>query len=153
VRTFTEGGAKEFELSPSQRKSIELSQSTLDPKYRFPIPNVAYEPQRTPSSPTGLRGRMAVFEVMEMSQKMESIVLENPVDTKIFAAAREQGMLTMQEDAMLKAFDKKVPWEEVNTLSTLLLADEAGATAEPAAEPVAEAEAAPAAEAPEADTK
>jgi hypothetical protein len=35
-------------------------------------------------------------------------------------------MLTMQEDAMQKAFDKKVPYSEVSTLSTLLLADEPG---------------------------
>ncbi len=126
VRTFSEGGAKEIELQPSQKKSIELQLSTLDPKYRFPIPNVAYEPQRTPTSPTGMRGRMAVFEVMEMSPSIEKIVLENPIDTQIWAAARSQGMLSMQEDAMIKAFDKKIPYSEVNTLSTLLLTDEPG---------------------------
>jgi type IV pilus assembly protein PilB len=131
VRTFCEGGAKEFEISASERKSIETQISTLDPKYRFPIPKVAYEPQRTPTCPTGLRGRAAVFEVMEMSPAIEKIVLENPVDTQIWAAARSQGMLTMQEDAMLKAFDKKVPYSEVSTLSTLLLADEPGVVAEP----------------------
>jgi type IV pilus assembly protein PilB len=131
VRTFCEGGAKEFEISPSEKKSIENQLSTLDPKYRFPIPNVAYEPQRTPTCPTGMRGRAAVFEVMEMSPAIEKIVLENPIDTQIWAAARSQGMLTMQEDAMMKAFDKKVPYSEVSTLSTLLLADEPGVAIEP----------------------
>ena len=33
-----------------------------------------------------------------------------------------QGRLTMQEDAMMKAFDKHIPFSEVDTLSTLLLA-------------------------------
>ncbi len=133
VRTFCEGGAKEFEISASERKSIETQLSTLDPKFRFPIPQFAYEPQRTPTCPTGLRGRAAVFEVMEMSPAIEKIVLENPIDTKIWEAARSQGMLTMQEDAMIKAFDKKVPYSEVSTLSTLLLADEPGIIVEPAA--------------------
>ena len=63
---------------------------------------------------------MAVFEVLEMSAAIEQIVLENPVDSKLWAAARAQGMLTMQEDAMIKAFDKQTPFSEVNTLSTLL---------------------------------
>ena len=31
-------------------------------------------------------------------------------------------MLTMQEDAMVKAFQKTIPFSEVNTLSSLLLA-------------------------------
>ena len=140
VRTFSEGGAKEYELSPSERTSIETGFSTLDPKYRFPIPKTAYEPQRTPTSPTGLRGRMAVFEVMEMSPQIEKIILENPIDTQLWAAARSQGMLTMQEDAMMKAFDKKVPYSEVSTLSTLLLADEPGIVLEPETAPIAERE-------------
>ena len=33
-------------------------------------------------------------------------------------------MLTMQEDAMLKAFDKLVPYSEVATLSTLLQSED-----------------------------
>ena len=73
-------------------------------------------------SPTGMRGRAAVFEVLEMSSQIERIVLDNPVDSKLWAAARKQGMLTMREDALMKAFDKKTPFSEVNSLSTLLLA-------------------------------
>ncbi|MDP3646434.1 MAG: GspE/PulE family protein [bacterium] len=136
VRTFCEGGAKEFEMSPSEQKSIEEGLSDLDPKYRFPTPKVAYEPQRTPTCPTGLRGRAAVFEVMEMSPTIERIILENPVDTKLWEAARLQGMLTMQEDAMLKAFDKKVPYSEVSTLSTLLQSEEVGVELEDVVPPI-----------------
>ena len=53
---------------------------------------------------------------------IEKIILDNPVESKLWAAARAQGMLTMQEDAMTKAFDKKVPFSEVNSLSVLLQA-------------------------------
>ena len=122
VRTFCDGGAKETPLSVSQRKRVESDLSTLPEKYRFKIPDSAYEAQRTPTCPTGLRGRAAVFEVLEMSSDIERIVLDNPVDSKIWTAARKQGMLTMREDALLKAFDKKVPLSEVDTLSSLLLA-------------------------------
>lgn len=122
VRTFCPDAAQEKSLGASQRKSIEKQFESLPDKYRFKVPDVVYEPVRTPTCPTGLRGRMAVFEVLEMSPDIERIVLDNPVDSKIWAAARAQGMLTMQEDAMLKAFDKHIPFSEVNSLSTLLLA-------------------------------
>ncbi len=124
TRTFCDGGAQEFELSASERKIIETDMSSLPAQYRFPIPNVAYEPQRTPTCPTGLRGRMAVFELMEMSSQLERIVLENPVESKLWDTARAQGMLTMREDAMMKAFEKKIPFSEVNNLSrTMLVGD------------------------------
>jgi len=145
LRTFCEdGGAKEVKIGASERKRIEDRLSSLPEQHRFKIPDHAYEPTRTPTCPTGLKGRMAVFEVLEMSPAIEEIVLNNPVDSRIWKAARGQGMLTMQEDAMLKAFAKHVPLSEVNTLSTLLLAEEdekpeteVASTAEPETQQVA----------------
>ena len=80
---------------------------------------------------------MAVFEVLEMSSDIERIILDNPVDSKIWAAARAQGMLTMQEDAMIKAFDKKIPFSEVNGLSALVLAGDEDHEPESPATPAA----------------
>ena len=121
VRTLAEGSGSAVEFTASQRKNIESQQESLPEKYRFKIPKSAWEPTRTETSPTGLRGRMAVFEVLEMSSEIERIILDNPVDSKLWAAARTAGMLTMQEDAMIKAFDKHIPFSEVNTLSSILL--------------------------------
>ncbi len=121
VRTFCPDAAGETPLSASQRKSIEKQLESLPEKYRFKVPDMVYEPVRTSTCPTGLRGRMAVFEVLEMSPAIEKIVLDDPVDSRVWAAARAEGMLTMQEDAMMKAFDKHIPFSEVNSLSTLLL--------------------------------
>ena len=120
TRTFAEGSEQEVDISASDRKHIETQLATLPEKYRFKIPQKAWEPVRTPLSPTGLRGRMAVFEVLEMSAEIERIILEDPVESRLWAAARREGMLTMQEDAMMKAFAKRIPFSEVNTLSSLL---------------------------------
>ena len=126
VRKLCPDAGKEMEITASDRKSIEAQMATLPPQYRFEIPKMAYEAMRTPTCPTGMRGRLAVFEVLEMSKEIERIVLENPVESRLWDSARAQGMLTMREDAMIKAFDKKIPFSEVNTFSTLLLAgDEA----------------------------
>jgi hypothetical protein len=53
---------------------------------------------------------------------LEKIILEDPVESKLWGARASQGMLTIKEDALLKAFDKKIPFSEVNQLSSLLLA-------------------------------
>ena len=124
VRTFSEGRGEEVELSASVRRSIEAQQASLPSKYRFEVPDKVWEPKRTPTSPTGLRGRMAVFEVLEMTGRLEKVILEGHVESHLWKAAREEGMLTMQEDAMMKAFAKLVPFSEVNTLSSMLLSGE-----------------------------
>ena len=129
VRTLCADGGKETALTPSDKKNMESQMESLPEKYRFKVPKNVYEAVRTPTCPTGMRGRMAVFEVLEMSSEIERIILDNPVESRLWSAARAQGMLTMREDAMVKAFNKSIPYSEVNTLSSLLLSgDEEAAT-------------------------
>ncbi len=128
VRTLCEGAGVERELSISEKREIEDQIQTLPEKHRFAVPEKVYEAGRTPSCPTGLRGRRAVFEILEMSSEIEKIILENPVDSRLWTAAREQGMLTMREDAIMKCVAGTVPFSEVNALSSLLLAEEIDAT-------------------------
>jgi type II secretory ATPase GspE/PulE/Tfp pilus assembly ATPase PilB-like protein len=42
--------------------------------------------------------------------------LTNPVESEILRIARAKGMLSIKEDAMIKAFQKIIPFEEVNKL-------------------------------------
>jgi type II secretory ATPase GspE/PulE/Tfp pilus assembly ATPase PilB-like protein len=59
---------------------------------------------------------MAVFEVMRMDKEIEAAILKNPNELEISRILRQKGMLTMKEDAMLKAFQRVIPFEEVNKL-------------------------------------
>ncbi len=130
VRTFAEGSGAEVEITASDRKLIEVQMQSLPLEHRFPIPATAWEPSPTDTSTTGLRGRMAVFEVLEMSPNIERIVLESPIESKLWTVARSQGMLTMQEDAMMAAFAKKIPFSEASRLSTTVAMDEEPASAQ-----------------------
>jgi type IV pilus assembly protein PilB len=124
VRRFCDGAEDPQPLTASARESIEMEMQSLPTQYRFPIPETVYEAKRTPTCPTGMRGRMAVFEVLEMSPTLEQIVLKDPVESRLWAAARAQGMLTMREDAIQKSLDKKVPFSEINNLSALMLSND-----------------------------
>ncbi|PIR82760.1 hypothetical protein COU20_00310 [Candidatus Kaiserbacteria bacterium CG10_big_fil_rev_8_21_14_0_10_59_10] len=134
VRTLCPGTGKEVPLTESARRRFEAQLASLPEKYRFPIPETVTEPERTPECPTGMRGRMAVFEVIEMSTGVEKAILDGHVDSRIWETARNEGMLTMQEDAMLKAFAKQVPFSEVEALNSLIVSTEVEGEAPPAAE-------------------
>ena len=59
---------------------------------------------------------MAVFEMFKMDKEIEKAILTNPTELSIQALLRKKGMLTMKEDAIVKAFQKLIPFEEVNKL-------------------------------------
>jgi len=124
VRTLVPNTGTPIPLSASDRRGIEAQLLTLPEQYRFGIRDTVYDPEKSPQSATGMRGRMAAFEILEMSTEIERIILDNPVDSKLWEAARKQGMLTMREDAIMKAFDKKIPFSEVSTLSSMMLSVE-----------------------------
>ncbi len=94
---------KQFEDLPAEfRKEIKFGKEM-------------YEIAPGPKCPNGTKGRVAVMEVMEVNKEIESVILKNPTEQEIWKVARSNGMLTMKEDAILKAFDRVIPFEEVNT--------------------------------------
>ena len=83
-------------------------------KKNIKIPKEVYDAVPSPECPGGTRGRIGVFEILEVDREMERVILENPVEDALLKAARAKGMLSMKEDAMLKAFDGAIPFREVN---------------------------------------
>ena len=51
---------------------------------------------------------------MQMNKEVEQVILKNPTDIDIMKVVRRQGMLTIKEDAMIKAFKGLIPFSEVN---------------------------------------
>lgn len=104
---------KEFENLPEEFKK------------EIPKGENVYEVEITKECPTGTKGRIAVFEILEVDKELEKIILTNPKNTALQLAARKRGMFTMKEDAMFKAFNKIIPFKEVNALGTEFLTAEA----------------------------
>jgi type IV pilus assembly protein PilB len=88
--------------APDVRDSAELI------RLRFSSPDdidepVIYKPVGCPScSKTGYRGRIAVHEVMTVSEEIERLTVAHASSADIAAAAREQGMITLREDGWTK---------------------------------------------------
>ena len=102
----------------SLKVMLEKQFEDLPEQYRkeIVIPKEVYNAGSSPTCASGTRGRAAVYEVFEMNHDIEEIILKNGSDNDIYDVLRKNGMLTMKEDAMLKAFKGEVPFEEVNTL-------------------------------------
>jgi hypothetical protein len=47
---------------------------------------------------------------------LQQIILKTPTEQEIWKYARSHGMLTMKDDAILKAMNRVIPFEEYNTL-------------------------------------
>lgn len=118
ARKLSAGSGKAIPVQGSVRMMIEKSFKTLPEKFKKEIvfPENVYEATPTSDNPQGLKGRTGVFEIIEMDSDIEEIILTNPVTVKIEEIVRAKGMLTMKEDALIKAFNKIIPFEEANKL-------------------------------------
>ncbi|MDQ3387439.1 MAG: hypothetical protein M3475_07590, partial [Actinomycetota bacterium] len=52
---------------------------------------------------TGYRGRLGIYELMIMTEKIRSLLLSRASDDEIAHAAREAGMAPLRADGLLKA--------------------------------------------------
>jgi len=118
VRTLCPNGGKPIPVEDSIKLMIEKQFEDLPLEFRKQIPfgKEVYEIAPTPECPNGTSGRTAVLEVLEMDKSIESVILKNPTEMELYKIARAKGMLSMKEDAIIKAFQRIIPFEEINTL-------------------------------------
>ena len=94
----------------------EFADIAPDVLAKIKIPEQVYEPLPTQDNPRGTKGRAAVVEVLVMDKDIENAILHTPTELEISKLLRKKGMFTMREDAMLKAFQGIIPFEEVTRL-------------------------------------
>jgi len=118
VKTLCEDGGEPRPVDESIQKMIENQIKDLPPETqkKFLSAKQVYHPKPTKTCPTGLRGRVAVMEMITVTPELEHVILTKPVEEEVYKVARAQGMITMKEDALLKAFEGKIPFEQVNDL-------------------------------------
>lgn len=126
VRKLCPGTGKKLPISESARVNLEKQFADLPAEYRDRIPafEYIYEAEPGPDCPNGTRGRLAVFEILRMDKELEHVVLTSPSEEKVYAAARAKGMLTLREDAIIKALKGLIPFDEVNALGGAPLEEE-----------------------------
>ena len=117
ARSFAPGAGKPIPIDASIKMMIDKQFADLPETYKKEITfgKQLYEISPAPNNPSGIQGRVAIMEVLEIDKEMEEIILKNPTEQEIWKYARNKGMLTMKDDALIKVFNKVIPFEEYNT--------------------------------------
>jgi type II secretory ATPase GspE/PulE/Tfp pilus assembly ATPase PilB-like protein len=71
----------------------------------------------SPDTPGGYKGRMGLYEVFEVSEAIQELILKRSTSGEIQKAAQKEGMITMQEDGYLKALAGFTTLNEVNRVA------------------------------------
>lgn len=118
VRKLCPNGGKPLLVIDSIRMMIDkqFEDLPLEFKKELALGKEVYEIEPTPECPNGISGRVAVIEVFEMDKDIEAVILKSPTESELYKVVRAKGMLSMKEDAILKAFQRTIPFEEINTL-------------------------------------
>lgn len=68
-------------------------------------------------APGGYKGRMGLYEVFEVDEKIQELILKRATSAEIQKAAQAQGMVIMREDGYLKALNGYTTINEVNRVA------------------------------------
>lgn len=72
----------------------------------------------SPGSPGGYKGRMGLYEVFEVSEAIQQLILRRATSSEIQAQAEREGMVTMRADGFLKALAGQTTVQEVNRVAS-----------------------------------
>ncbi len=77
-----------------------------------------YKGREGPDSPSGFQGRVGLYEVFEITDAIQSLILKRATSSQIQKAAQvEQGMVTMRQDGYLKALAGHTTLNEINRVA------------------------------------
>lgn len=92
-----------------QVKQIMSPSSEFDPAKELKF----YGPKGCEKCKNGYKGRIGIYEVLTMSDKIEELAISNKPASDITDQAVKEGMLTMQQDGILKALQGLTSLDEV----------------------------------------
>lgn len=78
-----------------------------------------YKGEDTKKTPGGYKGRVGLYEVMDVDESIEELILKRAASSEIQRKAQSNGMLTMREDGYLKALNGFTTLDEVNRVAAI----------------------------------
>lgn len=102
----------EKEFDTKRMLSILKQEKTIDPKQEWTDIEF-YRPGKPEKNRDGYKGRVGIFEVLEISEPIKDLIIKESDTDEIKRQAQKEGMLTMLEDGMIKAAQGLTSIEEV----------------------------------------
>jgi len=124
VRRLLPDSSEKYKLTGEEVKELEGQINTkkvLEELYKEKIipagskfEDITFSrPKPTPDHPDGYSSRIGIHEVLEISETIKELIIKRADSDAIEKQAREEGMLTMSEDGLIKAARGLTSIEEV----------------------------------------
>lgn len=76
-----------------------------------------YRGKETSTTPGGYKGRIGLYEVIEVTEEIQQMIIKHATSSQIQEVAEAQGMIPMKSDGYLKALAGDTTIEEVNRVA------------------------------------
>lgn len=121
ARKLCEFCKKEIAPDEEQQKKIEEIVNSIVDKSLIPLKHsrIWTAAGCDKCNMTGYKGRIGVYEAILTNEKIENVIEINPSEREIWAAAIDQGILTMRQDGILKILQGLTTLEELERVIAL----------------------------------
>jgi type IV pilus assembly protein PilB len=117
-RQIAEGCAEPMDMSEGVDIMLKEQFKDLPEEFRsvLPLDKPLHVAKPSATFPSGLKGRVPVFEVLAFKPEIQDAVLHKKSEEEIWQLARLKGYTTMREDAIIKSIAGVIPFTEINEL-------------------------------------
>lgn len=106
---------KEVPIDASKKEIILKKLSDLPEEVEVPQTEKMWEAVGCDKcSGLGYKGRLGIFEIIMMSEKLNEVINQNPSEVEIENASREQGLPNMIQDGLIKVLNGTTTLEELS---------------------------------------
>lgn len=137
VRRIHEEGKEKYDSNETETEAIHVTLGNLLPKKKEEGAEIAkdlghddlpladqkaytlFKGQDNKLTPGGYKGRMGLYEVIDVTEEIESLILKRATSNEIQKKAMAQGTITMRQDGYLKALAGQTTLSEVNRVAAL----------------------------------
>ncbi len=110
----TDGEQEIIPIEGGYKEMVKSQFGDLPPEFlsQLPFKDSFHGAKPSVRSRSGMEGRVAVFEMLQVDQEMEQAILAKKSEIDLYNIARKKGMITLKEDGMLKSMQGLVPFRE-----------------------------------------
>lgn len=135
VRRIADKNKESYQSNAAEKQAIDANIGYLLPKAEADRAKVAedlgyetlplstdtaytlYKGKDSPETPGGYKGRMGLYEVFEVDEAIQQLILKRATSSEIQKVAKENGMVNMREDGYLKSLAGLTTINEVNRVA------------------------------------
>lgn len=118
VKRLSPGAGKKIPLDGPYAEMLKHEFADIPPEFLNTIPNTGELSEISDDKDNpGTHGRIGCFEMFTVDKNLQEIILKNPTEIALSEYVKKnQGMLSMRQDAMIKCMNGLLPLSEVNSL-------------------------------------